>query len=194
MTAPTPYCSFCWTHIVYQKLEPLFLDWDRDLPSFSLWPWDREHAYWVRPLVHHLKRRPLLKGWEILAQLLSEQAVYAGLECPRGFLIPPRSPHHLKDHAWRLGTEMSKAWGVPLFDIFEPINLPPQKSLKKQARLRRKLKVNQTLRLKHGLVLIDDLITTGGTARAVQSALGHPEAFSTWTLFRRPRLAKPLGF
>lgn len=100
-------------------------------------------------------------------------------------LVPP-SKREKFDHAWSFGEALAKMSGAELLSPFLIENVEiEQKHLNKMERSALTYSLSQKVR-GDSFVFVDDLITTGGTARAAWVALGKPKRFSAWTVACRP--------
>lgn len=100
---------------------------------------------------------------------------------------PPRKWGH-RDHAWGFAWALSQISGLPLRSPLVRVNASPQKDLSRMARAGIRIDVADpewNCSDYRSVILIDDIVTTGSTAKACNIALGRPKSAVVWTLFDR---------
>ena len=184
-------CEACAGRL-HASLEP-FARADESFNIYSLFIWERDRwpglnwwltalkgherlEYWHEPALWALELFGLLKTW------------------PKNSTVKPtlvpvpsnRSRNHARGFARAIGVWSD--W--PVRDILRLESGPraAQKRLTRTARVRRTLELVNGEALPRGsIILIDDIVTTGGTIRAAYRALGCPAEFRAWCLAdRRP--------
>lgn len=105
-----------------------------------------------------------------------------------GVLVyPSKGP---EDHASAWARALGQILGYPTSPL---LLVDPQK----QARLTRPQRFNRRFSASlagKSVILVDDILTTGATAKAAFVALNRPENFTIWTLFYRPLLSPSGSF
>jgi predicted amidophosphoribosyltransferase len=203
------FCDDCWRELRARALRGASLRQagEQEFPVFAAWAWAEENDVYLRPLVYGLKG-----GWgEAIVEKLVEDVSFARASLPmrpREFtvVLPPRKPGRERDHAWLFATGFARIWGAPLWDGLAfagacagggPAGEASGQSQKrKSAAERRKTRFSAKCPLPRSVdawVMIDDVVTTGATARAVFEALGRPARFEVWALASRPALADIAG-
>jgi predicted amidophosphoribosyltransferase len=164
-------------------------------PHFYLWNWEKnvEPALLVRSLKQGFPAfalEPWLADWVRRAQMERDK-----LRPPTSIFVPapPRRPG-IKDHAFLMASLLATRTGIPLMPLLRRED--PQTRQKFQNRLQRQeLKMRSLLQFESRRTLrdmdvhfVDDVVTTGSTARAAYRALGRPPRFFVWSLIYRSRL------
>jgi ComF family protein len=157
-------------------------------------PWDR--------LIGELKFHAKLELAQPLARLMREAYLATGLPQPTGLVPVPLSDSRLRERgynqAWELARRVAAAWQVPArADLIDRISdTPSQTQLTRDQRLanlrtafmpRREASEWLTGRR---VLLVDDVMTTGATAREVAAALLRAGA-STVDVLVAARTAAP---
>ena len=146
--------------------------------AHSLLKWDEKNEI-VGDLVRCLKGKWSQKGCEIIAGEIARIANLKG----RTIIVPP-SKSEEQDHAWNLGNALAKFGGCDFASPFSVESKAEQKSLDKSQRLSLRFSLVHRL-VSRNFLFVDDLITTGSTARAAWIALGSPKNFEAWTVAHR---------
>lgn len=188
------FCAPCWQrlHRSANRGARLRLPLE-DFPTFALWTWTPEMDPFLRPLIYALKG-----GWggAIVDSLAEDMAFARGTIPlrPNVFRVtaPPRGESTGPNHAEILarafaGSLRSEYWGglVPLrTEGSEP---SAQKRKTAEARRKRQYRADELeTDSDEAWVFVDDVVTTGATARAAFEALGQPARFEVWALAWRP--------
>jgi len=178
-------CKNCFDRILRRASRDLICVQNRPFICLSLLTWDE-----ARPEVGTLIRA--LKGpWSQRAyrRLAREIVSRQGLSSKNTLLVYPPSKTGKPDHAWWLAREISALTGLNFVSPFHFIELKEQKMLSKREREKRRYLFDgpaQSLSETEGFIFVDDLITTGSTAKAIWSAMGKPKSFCSWSVACRP--------
>lgn len=163
-----------------------------------LYKWRKDQSPILNALVLSLKKWNWPQTYAAYAQKLIIRAQASGFQFTEDTVIihaPSRAPNK-KDHAYQLAVHISLITGSPL-----------QLALKRQCReyLEQKTRTKQgrfSLRFDRNenftqlnfadkqILFVDDVITTGATARAAYLALGRPKRFHVWVIASRTSLAE----
>jgi len=130
------------------------------------------------------------RAYNYLSEGYLKHRVSLGQLPQRAVLVPaPPSKKYKTDHALDFSRALEKRTGYPIVRGLQRVDGLEQKGLTREKR--RQIKLNCTLGVPPGLTIIfvDDLITTGATARAAWLAFQKPSAFEAWTLACRPSQA-----
>lgn len=153
-----------------------------------------EWAAWsddtVGVVIHALKSGCREPAWQKLAECWAARTLGETQLSP--VFVPAPSRQGTRDHARVFAESLAKVWCSRIEDCLLPTSDRAQKRLEAADRLERKFttKYLPVVSSHETLVFVDDVITTGATARAAYSALGRPPEFECWVLANRPKLVK----
>jgi predicted amidophosphoribosyltransferase len=128
--------------------------------------------------------------WLGLSELFLSQI--EGDFCRKTMVLVPAPPGNSVqvDHAGRYANALSLLTGMKVVSCLERVaGSGSQKLQGRQMRLKRRLGINKNISHISGLtpILVDDIVTTGGTAKAAKLALKIKEPLQVWTLYCRPQ-------
>ncbi|MCB0390442.1 MAG: hypothetical protein KDD58_04085 [Bdellovibrionales bacterium] len=181
-------CHFCQKH-VYAR--PFFFNDEIDLKGYCLWEWSKTKNHWCKDVIYKLKRKKILEIHEFLAQLFLKQEILY-LRSQRNnlsvILIPsPCTPNTKTDHARSMAMAISEMTGWPILDVLQKGSQINQKAKSRKERLNIKVNLSHQFKMdpQKTYIFIDDVITTGSTARACWETLGRPPKFEVRALIYR---------
>lgn len=190
-------CEFCHEQLEARMLSPhtSFCRLGGHLKSYALWNWTHEPLLgsFIRAL--KIERDPL-GLWQYWAQRFwSLRCQLGGEGLFRSILIPPPRPKWQRDHAFYFAQELASLLQIPLLRILE--NTGPSLPQKRRSWQQRQAKTFlATKKLKASqlpLLWVDDVVTTGATARAALKALKlKPSNVELWCLVRKLRSPQAL--
>lgn len=155
--------------------------------------WTSENDSFIRAVLMSLKgsRRSLF--FEVLAKEFFMRVQYlSSLRRDHPLiLIPCPSKNSSKDHGFFWAKALSKRLNLSVQQALGPLD-PHSNQKTKNLSLRgdRKflLKVDGKNLSNKNLVFVDDVVTSGATAKAAYLALGKPESFMVWSIFWRKKI------
>ena len=164
----------------------------QNIPVYSLFRWgtgvDGEN---VQLLIAALKGDNGSRAFRHLASEFSllrckkEEACGDIVFCPAPAAIAGQI-----DHAYLWAEALAHQWGVSMVNILKRGSLRTQKTLDVDQRRETTMELWEGHSVPEGakIIFVDDVITTGSTARAAWSVLGKPRRFEVWTVACRAKL------
>ena len=191
-------CSGCWRRLKSFYLPPEdMIRQENEWTHLRLLDWNGKNDFFVRLFLSSLKKGgPSFMFRQLSLEFL--QRAFHTLSIPeQGVFIPaPARKRDLRDHAFLLAFCLSRLAGLKMLNPLcrGPVSLKSQKQKNRQERKELCFDLKEgfsDLKLKElvknqPIIFIDDILTTGATARAAHKALGAPKKFSIFTLAHRP--------
>lgn len=151
----------------------------------SLFEWYPDQDRKVSKLMIHLKGGELSETFRFyarnfvgrLSKRLPSQSVF--VPCPSS---------QARLHSQTLAGAFSEILGFPVIDSLQSDAQESQKVKSREARERLQLRNCHDFR-QHNVIFIDDVVTTGATARSARNAIGSCQSFQVWCLAHRSSLA-----
>ena len=180
-TQRPPVCDFCLNALYSLRGNSVGR---RELKSRSLWLWQNSSPRAFFELSHAMKQSEVA-DWCVFAEWMCES-----FRLPKsGVLVPaPSRRWGTKDHAWCLAKALSNLTGFPLKNILARKGGLQQKHLKKSDRVQFKAELidpDWQCSDYTTVIIVDDILTTGSTARGCLEALCYPKRYEVWTLIDR---------
>lgn len=168
---------------------------DLGFKAYTWCNWTKENDPLLRSVIYALKGGYLKAAIQELCIEASLQ-LNAVLKNNPILLPAPAKSLHQKDHAFQIAQSICDLYDLQLINAFERIKSDKlQKSKTRKQREAKTLKLKEDLSSKQKdlifnsqqpLIFIDDLITTGSTAKHAFYALKSNERFQALSLFYRP--------
>lgn len=188
-------CGNCKLKLIeYSQSSPKQLYLNLDFPTYTWCNWTDKNDHFIRPIIYGLKG-----GY--LKHAIYEFCEYATYDLNKLFkaqpLLLPAPARNLKepDHAYQIALGLAQIYGLKIINVFErtqPNTHQKSKSKNQRQILSLKLNSNMTKQQRQiifdsdqPLLFIDDLITTGSTAKHAYIALNNSYKFSAFSLFYR---------
>ncbi|MCY4512538.1 MAG: hypothetical protein OXB86_02490 [Bdellovibrionales bacterium] len=183
---PTDWlCSHCWRFLEkeYLSSQDVFR-LENTLPHFRLFDWYEENDLFMRRFVSSLKGGGPNFIFKRMALECFPRFLYTrGFPKKTNFVFvpaPSRSPNR-PDHALELARAFGFYFGGEVYSVLQRVSRFSQKLKNKSERSQIQILSNKSLKNKN-VIFIDDILTTGATARAAFKAMGCPKKFVICTL------------
>jgi hypothetical protein len=149
---------------------------DSRIDHYYLLDWEKEDG--LSPLVYSLKGGRCVWAFEFLSPYFRK------LQSPRRKRLYYPSKE-VEDHAFQLAHQLSLSQGLTPYPLIKTTR-------KKQSLLRKgergRVHYFSVRKEWREALFVDDIVTTGSTARACYKALGQPKKMTVWSLFYRKYL------
>ncbi len=155
----------------------------------TLFEWNNENDQCLRRLLMKLKGGRAIEAFRFLAELMADSELW---HRPGAVLVPAPSRSGV-DHAMRLAVFLAALRGLPILSTLQrPAANWSQKRLPKRSRRGVPMVMNMNtgdgLKPYKEIIFVDDIVTTGATARKAFETLRFPGPFRVWALARRSLL------
>jgi predicted amidophosphoribosyltransferase len=162
------------------------------IQSRSLYYWRPNENRPLSILINNLKGGKSENDWEYYAKIFVRK-LSLKLEPNENIkLISVPNSQNLEDHSFLFAKYISQLLCVTTSNCLKKLNEAnlSQKGLSKKDRLKIQFisyeNFSRYEKENDRFILVDDVITTGATAKAAYIALGRPRKFEVWTLAIRP--------
>lgn len=186
-------CRSCWQGLTGLMLpaKKLLVEID-PFPVYSLFLWQQEWP--IGHLLYALKQGGPSEIFHNLARDFLSRRLSRGLGSNCALVPSPPRRVGMKDHAWSFAVELGKGISQQPINILNRDTAGSQKTRDLAARQRVQMSSSMPVPSHSQVVFVDDVLTTGSTAKAAYKALGRPQAFEVWTLAYRPKILKLIDF
>lgn len=180
-----PLCGYCFPRV--RSLVP-DRPFERRLASsprvLSLFLWSTQGPLVFRKLARSLKISTE-RDWSLWVEWFCERIIL-----PRSAVLVPAPAKRwgARDHAWYLARAFSQKTGFPVRNVLARSSRVEQKTLSGVARRSNRVElIDPTWECSdyRSVIIVDDIVTTGGTISACFEALGRPPGAQAWTLLDR---------
>lgn len=178
------FCELCQTDLREQFQPQAYFHYD--FPSFFGWTWtDDQEGKRIGSTIKAMKGGWAKHFYNQLAFDFATIRLKSGLEKDLQ-LVPAPPSENGSDHALEWAKTLSKVFNVEMKSVL--LRKTEKKQGLKRLKDRKKLEfsVKSEIDTEKVVVFVDDLITSGNTARAAYEALGKPTHYEVWTLACRP--------
>lgn len=180
-------CSFCWKSV---EREYLYSEnsyrVEKTLPHLRLCDWHEDNHRAIQALLQSLKGGGPEFIFRRLGLEMFSRFLHLGLWDKKAFpvFIPvPSSEKNEPDHAFLLAKALSFYFAGEFEDPLKKTkNSSIQKRKTKRQRVHLEIESTKTIPSRKTIILVDDVLTTGATARACWQALKQPKNFFIFTL------------
>lgn len=180
MFKATPLCDGCSASL-WEWRRPLVRAEDGYVVR-SLFRWDRESPRAMRWLARSMKRRPDRQLWREFAQWLT-----FAFPAPRTVTRIVPVPSHGPNHALGMALALSERMDLSVENVLLPGEIA-QKTLNRRQRQQLRFgRLGAQGKDFTGVLIVDDIVTTGATVGAAYRALGRPGNCEVWCLMDRRR-------
>lgn len=177
-------CEGCTTKL-RSAIRPQLACEGYDMPAYALFDWRGE------PLLNTLFSVLKGGGFALTHDLLAIWFLMKMEMDVRDWVLVPSPPRQsgLLDHAHTFAAALSKHLKTPVVPALQrPVGVEQKSlSIKERANLDLKLTTDNHWVKSKKTIFIDDIITTGSTAKAAYIALDRPPGFMVWTIGCRPK-------
>ena len=183
-------CAGCWQQLRSFYLHPEDMIREQGgLTHARLFDWGEENDFFARLFLNSLKKRKLGFIFESLAKDFLHRFLQVRDLPPNTLFVPAPASHQnkLKNHALSICHSLSHVVGMDSQNPLLILNHMDSKQVQKRKNKKERRKINFGVQEsfsveKRPLVFVDDILTTGATARSAWKALGKPKDFMIFTL------------
>jgi predicted amidophosphoribosyltransferase len=188
---PSLFCQPCEEALLTAEFCGMKLESTEGLTHSSLFDWVPERSDALSKLFLILKGHRQKKAWEQWAFLFWVQKRPQLYQGRLHFFSAPGSSGQ-PDHAYYFAQALAHFSGGEFHGSLKKERSTHQRGRSRSQRAR--LQVLENVKIPEGrLILVDDILTTGATAKACHRALGESSKFEVWTLGKRSLACEGIG-
>ncbi len=178
------YCQPCWNKLFKNFRAPaVFVE--LPIPARTLFLWKRHGDERVEHLVRTIKVARFAEAYLRLAKQLCYEFSYVKNAC---FVPIPPSTEGQRDHADYLAKSLAQVSDQKFQRCLRwKVKGSSQKTKTRIERMAVKIELTQKIDGQVTYILVDDVVTTGSTAKAAIEALGSDKNIELWTVACRPK-------
>jgi len=179
-------CGFCFDKLVSLS-QPKWQEFDR-VPSqmVALYEWRPNESSMLNVFMNHQKKASsnvLVR--KLVGQILTYQVKEKICQTDALVPVPSRLGSH-PDHAFRIAEAIAELTSLPIVNPLRSAAARAQKNLGSAERARIHFEViSEKFAKYHRLTLVDDVVTSGQTMKAMINALSGVQKFQVFCLARR---------
>ena len=184
-------CSLCWKALEREYLSNSYRP-EKNLPHLRLMDWHEDNDLLIRHFINSLKQGGPDFIFKRMGLEMFSRFLYLNLWSKKTsaiFIPAPPKVKNARDHADQLASALSFYFKG---EIKKPLKRGPasHSQKRKSKRQRTEILIQKEESLPHShrpIVFVDDVLTTGSTARATFQALNKPKNFFIFSLvWKRP--------
>ena len=188
---PGLHCEPCSTKL--RDWESATVHFMGEIPTWSLYDWESRNSEMLSRLIMALKNGNNRGAWSHLANMFINNHVKYITQLSKAIIfVPAPSRQKIKqDHAYLWCKSLQEGMGGAFWPGLQRLSDQHQRGSGRAERALMRFSVDEKLTWppmgasEKLWVFVDDIFTTGATARAAYDCLGRPKNFMVWALARR---------
>lgn len=192
---PSLFCHHCEVSL-WRARQSQNLWWQHHgdlLRGYAHFTWIPNQSRALSLLIEDLKGQHMSKAWDFWAQQVLQGLIEDNIfteqfirnQCFPPILVPAPSSTRQIDHAFLFAQKLHRHTGWPLKNCLQKTSRVAQKHLDKWQRQALEMTSDEKISDRQAVIFVDDVVTTGATAKAAYLALGRPPNFFVIALASR---------